>query len=141
MGSLKWANLPTAAHHAGAMSSATPGYSPSSSNVYLPTTLWSPSHCSQVRRHRLTLPHMSRPYSMIVAVLPPPRNTVQRLWPLIYHHLDVHRLHGAHRQSPSFSPTPLRYSPQSPSFSPPLRYFPTSPSFSPASLCCKYDCF
>jgi hypothetical protein len=54
--------------------------------------LTSPSHRSQVRRRRSALPHMSRPHSTIVVVLPPPRHTLQRLRPLIYHHLDIHRL-------------------------------------------------
>jgi hypothetical protein len=54
--------------------------------------LTSLSHRSQVRRRRSALPHMSRRHSMIVVVLPPPRHTLQRLQPLIYHHLDIHLL-------------------------------------------------
>lgn len=54
--------------------------------------LMSPSHRLQVRRRHSALPHMSCPYSMIVAVLPPPRHTLQRPRSLIYHHMDIHRL-------------------------------------------------
>jgi hypothetical protein len=57
-----------------------------------------PSHRSQGRRRRSALPHMSRHHSTIVVALPPPRHTLQLLRPLIYHHLDIHRLaHGTPR--------------------------------------------
>ena len=103
-----------------------------------------PSHCSQVRRRCSALPHMSRPYSTIVAVLPPPRHTLQRLWPLIYHHLDIRSdsltCPWYSPTSPLFSPTSPRYSPQSPSFSP-LRDISLRAPHSVQHPRCKYELF
>jgi DNA-directed RNA polymerase II subunit RPB1 len=128
-------------HHAGAMSPAAPGYSPSSPNVYSPTSPYVPqspfagatspfSTSSYVtspfydRGRAPTSPTYSPTSPALNLSSPGYSPTSPRYSPT----------------SPSFSPTSPRYSPQSPSFSPSSpRYSPTSPSFSPASPRCEYN--
>jgi len=137
----------------GGMSPAPPMYSPSSSNVYSPTSPYVPAQSP----YQATSPLMTSPYSTSPlsnrsrSATPPtysptspalnltsqtilPRALVTRRPPII---LPTSPRYGP--QSPSFSPTFIRYSPgpyspASPSLSPTSpRYCLQSPSSSPAS--------
>ncbi|KAF7974929.1 hypothetical protein HWV62_10969 [Athelia sp. TMB] len=122
---------------AGGMSPGGPGYSPSSPNVYSPTSPYVPQSpfggatspfgtspyatspfYDRTGRGGATSPTYSPTSPALNLTSPGYSPTSPRYSPT----------------SPSFSPTSPRYSPQSPSFSPTSpRYSPTSPSFSPAS--------
>jgi DNA-directed RNA polymerase II subunit RPB1 len=121
--------------HAGAMSPAAPGYSPSSPNVYSPTSPYVPqSPFAGATSPFSTSPYVTSPFydrgraptSPTYSPTSPGLNlTSPGYSPTSPRYSPT---------SPSFSPTSPRYSPQSPSFSPSSpRYSPTSPSFSPAS--------
>lgn len=127
---------------AGGMSPGGPGYSPSSPNVYSPTSPYVPQSpfggatspfgtspyatspfYDRAGRGGATSPTYSPTSPALNLTSPGYSPTSPRYSPT----------------SPSFSPTSPRYSPQSPSFSPTSpRYSPTSPSFSPASPRCAY---
>jgi DNA-directed RNA polymerase II subunit RPB1 len=130
-------------HHAGAMSPAAPGYSPSSPNVYSPTSPYVPqSPFAGATSPFSTSPYVTSPfYDRGRAPTSPtysPTSPALNLSSPGYSPTSPRYS----PTSPSFSPTSPRYSPQSPSFSPSSpRYSPTSPSFSPASPRCKYDLF
>ncbi|CCM03706.1 uncharacterized protein FIBRA_05852 [Fibroporia radiculosa] len=120
---------------AGAMSPAAPGYSPSSPNVYSPTSPYvPPSPFGGATSPFGTSPYATSPFydrtrgptSPTYSPTSPALNlTSPGYSPTSPRYSPT---------SPSFSPTSPRYSPQSPSFSPTSpRYSPTSPSFSPAS--------
>ena len=125
---------------AGGMSPG-PGYSPSSPNVYSPTSPYVPQSpfagatspyagayaaTSPFYRANATSPTYSPTSPALNLTSPGYSPTSPRYSPT----------------SPSFSPTSPRYSPQSPSFSPTSpRYSPTSPSFSPASPRCEYHLY
>ena len=125
---------------AGSMSPAAPGYSPSSPNVYSPTSPYVP----QSPFAGATSPFGASPY----ATSPfydrsrgPTSPTYSPTSPALNLTSPGYSPTSPRYSptSPSFSPTSPRYSPQSPSFSPTSpRYSPTSPSFSPASPRCKY---
>lgn len=126
---------------AGSMSPAAPGYSPSSPNVYSPTSPYvPPSPFGGATSPFGTSPYATSPFydrtrgptSPTYSPTSPALNlTSPGYSPTSPRYSPT---------SPSFSPTSPRYSPQSPSFSPTSpRYSPTSPSFSPASPRCK--CF
>ncbi|THG98988.1 hypothetical protein EW026_g3272 [Hermanssonia centrifuga] len=120
---------------AGGMSPAAPGYSPSSPNVYSPTSPYVP----QSPFEGATSPFGTSPY----ATSPfydrsrgPTSPTYSPTSPALNLTSPGYSPSSPRYSptSPSFSPTSPRYSPQSPSFSPTSpRYSPTSPSFSPAS--------
>ncbi|KAI0286600.1 beta and beta-prime subunits of DNA dependent RNA-polymerase [Russula aff. rugulosa BPL654] len=122
-------------HHAGAMSPAAPGYSPSSPNVYSPTSPYVPqSPFAGATSPFSTSPYVTSPfYDRGRAPTSPtysPTSPALNLSSPGYSPTSPRYS----PTSPSFSPTSPRYSPQSPSFSPSSpRYSPTSPSFSPAS--------
>ncbi|KAF7797788.1 hypothetical protein EIP86_008990 [Pleurotus ostreatoroseus] len=118
----------------GEMSPA-PGYSPSSPNVYSPTSPYVPqSPFGGATSPFGTSPYATSPFydrsrgptSPTYSPTSPALNlTSPGYSPTSPRYSPT---------SPSFSPTSPRYSPQSPSFSPTSpRYSPTSPSFSPAS--------
>ncbi|KAH9075609.1 beta and beta-prime subunits of DNA dependent RNA-polymerase [Lactarius deliciosus] len=121
--------------HAGAMSPAAPGYSPSSPNVYSPTSPYVPqSPFAGATSPFSTSPYVTSPfYDRGRAPTSPtysPTSPALNLSSPGYSPTSPRYS----PTSPSFSPTSPRYSPQSPSFSPSSpRYSPTSPSFSPAS--------
>ena len=129
--------------HAGAMSPAAPGYSPSSPNVYSPTSPYVPqSPFAGATSPFSTSPYVTSPfYDRGRAPTSPtysPTSPALNLSSPGYSPTSPRYS----PTSPSFSPTSPRYSPQSPSFSPSSpRYSPTSPSFSPASPRCKYNLF
>ena len=129
--------------HAGAMSPAAPGYSPSSPNVYSPTSPYVPqSPFAGATSPFSTSPYVTSPfYDRGRAPTSPtysPTSPALNLSSPGYSPTSPRYS----PTSPSFSPTSPRYSPQSPSFSPSSpRYSPTSPSFSPASPRCKYSFF
>jgi DNA-directed RNA polymerase II subunit RPB1 len=125
---------------AGSMSPAAPGYSPSSPNVYSPTSPYVPqSPFAGATSPFGTSPYATSPFydrsrgptSPTYSPTSPALNlTSPGYSPTSPRYSPT---------SPSFSPTSPRYSPQSPSFSPTSpRYSPTSPSFSPASPRCEY---
>jgi DNA-directed RNA polymerase II subunit RPB1 len=130
-------------HHAGAMSPAAPGYSPSSPNVYSPTSPYVP----QSPFARATSPFSTSPYvtsPFYDRGRAPTSPTYSPTSPALNLSSPGYSPTSPRYSptSPSFSPTSPRYSPQSPSFSPSSpRYSPTSPSFSPASPRCKFDLF
>jgi len=120
---------------AGGMSPGGPGYSPSSPNVYSPTSPYVPqSPFGGATSPFGTSPYVTSPFygqgrgatSPTYSPTSPALNlTSPGYSPTSPRYSPT---------SPSFSPTSPRYSPQSPSFSPTSpRYSPTSPSFSPAS--------
>ena len=120
-----------------------PGYSPSSPNVYSPTSPYVPqSPFGGATSPFGTSPYATSPFydrsrgptSPTYSPTSPALNlTSPGYSPTSPRYSPT---------SPSFSPTSPRYSPQSPSFSPTSpRYSPTSPSFSPASPRCKYSLF
>lgn len=115
-----------------------PGYSPSSPNVYAPT---SPSFVPQSPFNGATSPFGTSPYATSPfysrgATSPTYSPTSPALNLTSPSYSPTSPRYSP--TSPSFSPTSPRYSPQSPSFSPTSpRYSPTSPSFSPASPRCK----
>ncbi|KAH9982072.1 beta and beta-prime subunits of DNA dependent RNA-polymerase [Lactifluus volemus] len=121
--------------HAGAMSPAAPGYSPSSPNVYSPTSPYVPqSPFAGATSPFSTSAYVTSPfYDRGRAPTSPtysPTSPALNLSSPGYSPTSPRYS----PTSPSFSPTSPRYSPQSPSFSPSSpRYSPTSPSFSPAS--------
>ncbi len=129
--------------HAGAMSPAAPGYSPSSPNVYSPTSPYVPqSPFAGATSPFSTSPYVTSPfYDRGRAPTSPtysPTSPALNLSSPGYSPTSPRYS----PTSPSFSPTSPRYSPQSPSFSPSSpRYSPTSPSFSPASPRCEYNVF
>ena len=129
--------------HAGAMSPAAPGYSPSSPNVYSPTSPYVPqSPFAGATSPFSTSPYVTSPfYDRGRAPTSPtysPTSPALNLSSPGYSPTSPRYS----PTSPSFSPTSPRYSPQSPSFSPSSpRYSPTSPSFSPASPRCKSNLF
>ncbi|ETW87772.1 hypothetical protein HETIRDRAFT_424453 [Heterobasidion irregulare TC 32-1] len=122
---------------AGGMSPAAPGYSPSSPNVYSPTSPYmpqSPFHGGG------TSPLGTSPYGATSPFYDPRRAPTSPTYSPTSPGLNLTSPGYSPTSprysptSPSFSPTSPRYSPQSPSFSPTSpRYSPTSPSFSPAS--------
>lgn len=125
---------------AGGMSPAAPGYSPSSPNVYSPTSPYVPqSPFGGATSPFGTSPYATSPFydrgrgptSPTYSPTSPALNlTSPGYSPTSPRYSPT---------SPSFSPSSPRYSPQSPSFSPTSpRYSPTSPSFSPASPRCEY---
>lgn len=129
---------------AGGMSPAAPGYSPSSPNVYSPTSPYmpqSPFHGGG------TSPLGTSPYGATSPFYDPRRAPTSPTYSPTSPGLNLTSPGYSPTSprysptSPSFSPTSPRYSPQSPSFSPTSpRYSPTSPSFSPASPRCKSFC-
>ena len=103
---------------AGGMS---PGYSPSSPNVYTPTL---PSFVPQSPFAGATSPFGTSPYATF-PFFDRSRNATSPTYSPTSPALNL--------TSPGYSPTSPQYSPTSPSFSPTLpRYTPQSPSFSPA---------
>jgi DNA-directed RNA polymerase II subunit RPB1 len=120
---------------AGGMSPGGPGYSPSSPNVYSPTSPYVPqSPFGGATSPFGTSPYVTSPfYSQGRGATSPtysPTSPALNLTSPGYSPTSPRYS----PTSPSFSPTSPRYSPQSPSFSPTSpRYSPTSPSFSPAS--------
>lgn len=125
---------------AGGMSPAAPGYSPSSPNVYSPTSPYVP----QSPFAGATSPFGASPYatSPFYSGRAPTSPTYSPTSPALNLTSPGYSPTSPRYSptSPSFSPTSPRYSPQSPSFSPTSpRYSPTSPSFSPASPRCKYQ--
>ncbi|KAH9994498.1 beta and beta-prime subunits of DNA dependent RNA-polymerase [Russula vinacea] len=99
-------------HHAGAMSPAAPGYSPSSPNVYSPTSPYVPqSPFAGATSPFSTSPYVTSPFYDRGRA--PTSPTYSPTSPAL------------NLSSPGYSPTSPRYSPTSPSFS------PTSPRYSP----------
>jgi DNA-directed RNA polymerase II subunit RPB1 len=103
------------------MSPAAPSYSPSSPNIYLPTSPYIP----QPLFAGATSPFSTSPYAtspFYDRSRAPTSPTYSPTSPAL------------NLSSPRYSPTSPRYSPTSPSFSPTSpRYSPQSPSFSPSS--------
>ncbi|KAI0271722.1 RNA polymerase II large subunit [Gloeopeniophorella convolvens] len=130
-----WRAFGQSPRHAGAMSPAAPGYSPSSPNVYSPTSPYVPqSPFAGATSPFSTSPYVTSPfYDRSRAPTSPtysPTSPALNLSSPGYSPTSPRYS----PTSPSFSPTSPRYTPQSPSFSPSSpRYSPTSPSFSPAS--------
>ncbi|KAI0042209.1 beta and beta-prime subunits of DNA dependent RNA-polymerase [Auriscalpium vulgare] len=120
---------------AGSMSPAAPGYSPSSPNVYSPTSPYVPqSPFASATSPFGTSPYATSPfYDRGQAPTSP---TYSPTSPALYSTSPGYSPTSPRYSptSPSFSPTSPRYTPQSPSFSPTSpRYSPASPSFSPTS--------
>ncbi|THH07234.1 hypothetical protein EW146_g9383 [Bondarzewia mesenterica] len=122
---------------AGGMSPAAPGYSPSSPNVYSPTSPYMPQSPFPGGG---TSPLGTSPYGATSPFYDPRRAPTSPTYSPTSPSLNLTSPGYSPTSprysptSPSFSPTSPRYSPQSPSFSPTSpRYSPTSPSFSPAS--------
>ncbi|KAJ7480001.1 DNA-directed RNA polymerase II, subunit 1 [Mycena galericulata] len=127
-----WGQTPVGA---GGMSPG-PQYSPSSPNMYSPT---SPGYVPQSPFAGATSPFGTSPYATSPfydrGVRGPTSPTYSPTSPMILASPGYSPASPRYSPtSPSFSPASPRYSPQSPSFSPTSpRYSPTSPSFSPAS--------
>ncbi|KAH9949477.1 beta and beta-prime subunits of DNA dependent RNA-polymerase [Amylocystis lapponica] len=121
---------------AGGMSPAAPGYSPSSPNVYSPTSPYVPASPFG----GATSPFGTSPFAATSPFFDRSRGPTSPTYSPTSPALNLTSPGYSPTSprysptSPSFSPTSPRYSPQSPSFSPTSpRYSPTSPSFSPAS--------
>ncbi|KAJ7171702.1 DNA-directed RNA polymerase II, subunit 1 [Mycena crocata] len=127
-----WGQTPTGA---GGMSPG-PQYSPSSPNMYSPT---SPGYVPQSPFGGATSPFGTSPYATSPfydrGARGPTSPTYSPTSPMLLPSPGYSPASPRYSPtSPSFSPASPRYSPQSPSFSPTSpRYSPTSPSFSPAS--------
>lgn len=126
----------------GGMSPGGPGYSPSSPNVYSPTSPYVPqSPFGGATSPFGTSPYATSPFYDRGGRGGPTSPTYSPTSPALNLTSPGYSPTSPRYSptSPSFSPTSPRYSPQSPSFSPTSpRYSPTSPSFSPASPKCKF---
>lgn len=126
----------------GGMSPGGPGYSPSSPNVYSPTSPYVPqSPFGGATSPFGTSPYATSPFYDRGGKGGPTSPTYSPTSPALNLTSPGYSPTSPRYSptSPSFSPTSPRYSPQSPSFSPTSpRYSPTSPSFSPASPKCKF---
>ena len=117
-----------------------PDYSPSSPNVYSPTSPYvlQYPYSNATSPFSGTSPYMTSPFYNRGAATSPtysPTSLALNLTSPNYSPTSPRRS----PISPSFSPTSPRYSPQSPLFSPPSpQYSLTSLSFSPASPRCEY---
>jgi DNA-directed RNA polymerase II subunit RPB1 len=129
---------------AGGMSPGGPGYSPSSPNVYSPTSPYVPqSPFAGATSPFGTSPYATSPFYDRGGRGGPTSPTYSPTSPALNLTSPGYSPTSPRYSptSPSFSPTSPRYSPQSPSFSPTSpRYSPTSPSFSPASPRCTCLC-
>ena len=125
----------------GGMSPGGPGYSPSSPNVYSPTSPYVPqSPFGGATSPFGTSPYATSPFYDRGGRGGPTSPTYSPTSPALNLTSPGYSPTSPRYSptSPSFSPTSPRYSPQSPSFSPTSpRYSPTSPSFSPASPKCE----